>query len=167
MQGRRLSGRGGSPGRRPLSSARAAAQVLATAHDDAGALTGFAMELATGSLFAAYCAGFSSRAFLHSVAVQVVSALRHAHALGVLHLDIKPDNVLVRTRARRHPSLPQRSTLAMRPCPLHAAAPAARPAPGGCCPGAIQPLESVGRRRPFAQGLHACVLLGTQLQESR
>jgi hypothetical protein len=108
-----------------LSSARAAAQVLATAHDDAGAFTGFAMELATGSLFAAYNAGFLSPAFLHGVAVQVVSALRHAHALGVLHLDLKPDNVLVRARAHRHPSA-QRRTLAMRPSFLHVAAPEAR-----------------------------------------
>jgi serine/threonine protein kinase len=37
--------------------------------------------------------------FVHEVLKQIVSALAYAHARGVLHLDIKPDNVIVESRA--------------------------------------------------------------------
>jgi hypothetical protein len=78
------------------SNRAALRQVLATVHAEGGCFVGFGMELAERTLLHVFCEDVAPAGFLHSAAVQIVSALRHAHALGVLHLDIKPTNILVR-----------------------------------------------------------------------
>jgi len=70
--------------------------VLATVHGDGGGFVGFCMELAARTLLDLFRDYAVPAGFLHSAALQIVSALQHAHALGVLHLDVKPTNILVR-----------------------------------------------------------------------
>jgi len=78
--------------------------VVATVHAEGGGFVGFGMELAERTLLDAFRDDAAPAGFLHSAALQIVDALEHAHAQGVLHLDIKPQNILV--RAPRLPAAP-------------------------------------------------------------
>lgn len=58
----------------------------------------YAMEFVDGVTLSAYLPGgqaLTDQAFLFSVVQQLADALDHAHAAGVLHRDVKPENVLV------------------------------------------------------------------------
>lgn len=58
----------------------------------------YAMEFVDGVPLSAYLPGgqaLTDLAFLFSVIQQLADALDHAHAAGVLHRDVKPENVLV------------------------------------------------------------------------
>jgi len=91
--------------------------VVATVHAEGGGFVGFGMELAERTLLDAFCDGAAPAGLLHSAALQIVNALEHAHAQGVLHLDVKPQNILV--RAPRLPAAPLQGGRARRaplPC---------------------------------------------------
>ena len=65
-------------------------------HAPCGRLVGHCLELADwGSLFDAHARCELTPALLHAAMQQLVAALRHVHGLGILHLDVKPMNVLV------------------------------------------------------------------------
>ena len=61
---------------------------------------GFGMELATGTLRDRAAAGLLTAAELHAAVAQVIAALLHAHQRGIAHLDVKSENVLVRTHCK-------------------------------------------------------------------
>jgi len=66
-----------------------------------GAQPFFAMELVDGVDIRTHCerAGLDQRARIELLS-EVADAVEHAHALGVVHRDLKPDNVLVNSHGR-------------------------------------------------------------------
>ncbi|HEX7681575.1 MAG TPA: serine/threonine-protein kinase, partial [Thermoanaerobaculia bacterium] len=59
----------------------------------------FTMEYFAGKKISEYFDGHSWAA-LYDVILQIASALHHIHHLGIIHLDLKPSNILVDERGR-------------------------------------------------------------------
>lgn len=75
-------------------------------HDDRGAAL-LVMELREGGQLGGLVDDDPPFSVVREVLVQVLEALAYAHARGVLHLDIKPENVLFERRKRAPPAPPE------------------------------------------------------------